>query len=153
MDSIDKKILKILSKDASVSASEISNQINLSIPAVNKRILKMKKDKIIRNFTVITDEKKVEKPIIAFIFFVLQYGDGVEKLLQHIQKDEDILECYAVTGEYDYLIKACAKDVRTLEDKLLELKKKKGVIKSHTMLSLMEHKFSPTILPDEEMPL
>lgn len=91
MDSIDKKILKILSKDASVSASEISNQINLSIPAVNKRILKMKKDKIIRNFTVITDEKKVEKPIIAFIFFVLQYGDGVEKLLQHIQKDEDIL--------------------------------------------------------------
>ena len=153
MDSIDKKILKILSKDASVSASEISNQINLSIPAVNKRILKMKKDKIIRNFTVITDEKKVEKPIIAFIFLVLQYGDGVEKLLQHIQKDEDILECYAVTGEYDYLIKACAKDVRTLEDKLLELKKKKGVIKSHTMLSLMEHKFSPTILPDEEMPL
>lgn len=153
MDSIDKKILKILSKDASVSASEISNEINLSIPAVNKRILKMKKDKIIRNFTVITDEKKVEKPIIAFIFLVLQYGDGVEKLLQHIQKDEDILECYAVTGEYDYLIKVCAKDVKALEDKLLDLKKKKGVIKSHTMLSLMEHKFSPTILPDEEMPL
>ena len=153
MDSIDKKILKILSKDASVSASEISNEINLSIPAVNKRILKMKKDKIIRNFTVITDEKKVEKPIIAFIFLVLQYGDGVEKLLHHIQNDADILECYAITGEYDYLIKVCAKDVKALEDKLLDLKKKKGVIKSHTMLSLMEHKFSPTILPDEEMPL
>lgn len=151
MDLIDKKILKILSNNAGISASEISNEINLSVPAVNKRILKMKKDKIIRKFTVITDEKKVEKPIIAFIFIVMQYSDEVEKLLHHIQKDSDILECYAVTGEYDYLIKVCAKDVRSLEDKLLELKRKKGVIKSHTMLSLMEHKFEPTILPNEEI--
>ena len=73
-----------------------------------------------------------------------------EKLLQYIHQDPDILECSAVTGEYDYLIKVCAKDVQTLEDKLLCLKKQNGVVKSHTMLCLMEHKFEPTVLPDEE---
>ena len=39
-------------------------------------------------------------------------------------------------------------DVKALEDKLLRLKRQKGVVKSHTMLSLMEYKFKPTILPD-----
>ena len=60
----------------------------------------------------------------------------------------DILECYAVTGDYDYIIKICAADMEHLEEKLLRLKGQKGVMKSHTMLSLMEHKFSPTALPD-----
>ena len=45
-------------------------------------------------------------------------------------------------------MKICAKDVESLEDKLLSLKRLKGVIKSYTMLSLMEHKLAPTALPD-----
>lgn len=149
MDIIDKKILGILSKDANTTATQISNAVNLSVPAVNKRILRLQKEGIIRSFTVLTDAKKVDKPLIAFIFIVMQYGDGVQSLLEYVEQDTDILECYAVTGEYDYLIKICAKDVESLENKLLHLKRKKGVIKSHTMLSLMEHKFCPTILSDE----
>ena len=70
--------------------------------------------------------------------------------MDYVGQDPDILECFAVTGEYDYLIKVCAADVEALEDKLLHMKKQKGVIKSHTMLSLMEHKLAPTALPDME---
>ena len=45
------------------------------------------------------------------------------------------------------MLKLCAADVTALEDKLLELKKKRGIAKSHTMLVLQEHKFAPTALP------
>lgn len=148
MDNIDKKILKILSDDANTSATEISKAINLSVPAVNKRISKLKENNIIRSFTIITDGEKVSKPIIAFIMVVAQYNEGIEALTKLIEKDTDVLECYAVTGEYDYILKVCAKDVKTLEDKLLLLKRQKSVLKSYTMLSLMEHKFKPSILPD-----
>ena len=148
MDITDKKILKILSNNANTTSTEISNSVNLSVPAVNKRILRMQKDGIIKFFTVVTEPKKTDKTITAFVFIVIQHGDGIKSLLEYASNEPDVLECYAVTGEYDYMLKICAKDIESLEDKILNIKNKKGVIKSHTMISLMEHKFVPTILPD-----
>lgn len=150
MDATDRKILEILSENANATSTEIGQQVNLSIPAVNKRIQRLQKEKIIRRFTVLTDGKKIGKPIMAYILVVLRYSDGAEAIQEYIHQDPDVLECYAVTGEYDYILKVCARDVEALEEKLLHLKRQKGVVKSHTMLSLQEHKFEPTILPDEE---
>ena len=148
MDIIDKKIIELLSDNANATATEIGNAVNLSIPAFNKRVQKLKNDGVIRSFTVLTDPKKVNKPVVAFVFIVMQYGEGVDTLLRGIENDSDILECYAITGEYDYLIKICAESIEKLEDKLLIIKKCEGVMKSHTMLSLMEHKYKVTVLPD-----
>ena len=150
MDIIDKKILGILSKNANATATEISSLINLSVPAVNKRILRMKKEGFINYFTIVTNPKKLDKTITAFIFLVMQYGDSIKSLLEYADSESDVLECYSVTGEYDYMLKICAKDIESLEDKILYIKNNKGVMKSHTMISLMEHKFVPTILPDME---
>ena len=150
MDITDKKILKILSKNANATATEIGACVNLSVPAVNKRILRMQKDGIISFFTVVTDPKKIGKTITAFVFIVMQYGESIKSLLDYAENDADILECYSITGEYDYMLKICAKDIETLEEKILRIKNKKGVMKSHTMISLMEHKCLPTVLPDME---
>lgn len=150
MDLTDKKILKILSRNANTTATEISTLVNLSVPAVNKRILRLQKDGIIDNFTIITNHKNLNKTITAFVFIVMQYGDSIKTLLEYANNEQDVLECYSITGEYDYMLKICAKDIESLENKILCIKKHKGVLKSHTMISLMEHKFSPTILPDME---
>lgn len=150
MDAIDRKILGLLRQRANITAAEIGTAVNLSIPAVNKRILKLRESGVIRSFTILTDQKKVGKPIVAYILLTLRYGSAVENLLSCIREDPDILECYAVTGDYDYIIKICAADMEHLEEKLLHLKGQQGVMKSHTMLSLMEHKFAPAALPDEE---
>lgn len=147
MDAIDSKILEILSKNARATAAEIGGEVNLSVPAINKRIRRMQSEGAIRRFTVVADGKKVGKPIVAFVLVVVQGDAAVKALLEYVAEDADVLECSAVTGEYDYLIKVCAADVEALEEKLLRMKKQKGVLKSHTMLSLMEHKFSPTVLP------
>lgn len=148
MDITDKKILKILSEDAGITATEISNLVNLSVPAVNKRIFRMQKEGIIDSFTIVTSPKKLNKAITAFVFIVMQYGEGIKSLLEYAKNEPDVLEFYSVTGEYDYMFKICAKDIESLEDKILEIKRKKGVLKSHTMISLMEHKCRATILPD-----
>ena len=150
MDSTDKKILEILSKDANSTATDISCAVNLSVPAVNKRIAKLQNDGTVKNFTIITDGDKVDKPIIAFISIVMQYGDGVANFLKYVNEEPDILECYAVTGEYDYIIKICARNIKSLEKKLLFMKKQKGVVRSYTAFALEEHKFTATILPDRE---
>jgi len=148
MDEIDCKILHILSENADATATEMMAQVNLSIPAINKRISKLRRSGVIRQFSIIVDPEKVGKPIQAFILVVLQQPSGAAKLTEYIRSDPDILECYAVTGEYDYIIKVCAQNVEHLEEKLNLLKQQKGVAKSYTMLSLMEHKFRACILPD-----
>ena len=149
MDITDKKILKILSENSNSTATEIGNIVNLSVPAVNKRILRMQKEGIIDFFTIVTNPQKINKTITAFVFIVMQYGDSIKSLLKYADADPDVLECYSITGEYDYMLKICAKNIESLEDKILCLKRHKGVMKSHTMISLMEHKCIPTVLPDD----
>lgn len=147
MDSIDAKILKLLSGNADMTATDIGENVNLSVPAVNKRIQKLKKDGMIRRYTVLTNGKNVGKPIMAFVLLVVQAGRQGEPFLDYVKNDDDILECFSVTGEYDYLIKVCAADMESLKNKLSQIKLHNGVVKSHTMISLLEQKFSPTVLP------
>ena len=148
MDITDKKILGILAKDANTTSTEIGTLVNLSVPAVNKRIHRMQKEGIIKHFSIVTDPKKLDKTITAFVFIVMQHGNNIKSLIEYAEKENDVLECYSITGEYDYMLKICAKDIESLEDKILHIKNNKGVMKSHTMISLIEHKCSPTVLPD-----
>jgi len=150
MDATDKKILQLLAENAYATTTQIGSIVNLSVPAVNKRIAKLRENGTIRSVTVLTDPKKVGKPILAYVLLVIQYGTSVDKILDYVNQDPDILECQAVTGEYDYIIKICAASVEEFEEKLLHLKKQKGVLKSHTMLCLQEHKCKPTVLPAQE---
>lgn len=150
MDAVDKKILQLLAANAYTTRTTIGAAVGLSVPAVNKRIAKLREKGIIKNFTVLTDPVAVEKPIIAYVLLVIQYGASVDKILNYVNQDPDILECQAVTGEYDYIVKICAASVEAFEAKLLHLKKQQGVLKSHTMLCLQEHKCKPAVLPDQE---
>lgn len=147
MDKTDEKLLELLAKDSDISASALVSQLNLSIPAINKRIAKLKATGVIRRATILTDAKSVGKPVMAYVLVVMERFSDAQALFDYVHGDPDILECYAVTGEYDFILKICAADVAALEDKLLELKHSRGITKSHTMLALQEHKFTPAALP------
>ena len=148
MDKTDKRIIEMLARGADVTSTEISEELHFSIPTVNKRIRDLKKDGIIKNYTVITDNKLIGKPIVAFILIVLKSVEHTESFFEYVEGDKDILECYAVTGEYDCIIKVCATSLEELDRKLAILKTQSGVMKSYTMLSLTTHKYQPTVLPD-----
>ena len=147
MDEIDLKIIELLSKNADVTTTAIKKEINLSVPAINKRIQNLKESGVIKRFTILTDGKKVGKPIIAYVFIILASSSYTDGLLDYVKGDEDILECSAITGEYDCLLKVCAESIEKLDEKLTYLKTHKGIVKTNTMLSLTNHKYSPTIFP------
>ncbi len=150
MDKTDIKILEILSKNADITATKLAKQVHFSVPSVNKRITALKKSGVIKNTTIITDSKKVGKPLTAFVLIVLKSIEHTKPFLEYADNDPDILECFAITGEYDCMIKVCAASVEALDKKLALLKTHNGVMKSYTMLSLTTHKYSPAILPDIE---
>lgn len=148
MDKLDSILVRSLVKDADIAASELAPLVNLSIPAINKRISRLKSTGVIRNTTVLTDGKQIGKPITAFVLVVLKQFANAEDIIRYAESDEDVLECYAVTGEYDYMLKICASDIESFEDKLLTMKRFRGIAKSHTMLALMENKLAPSPMPD-----
>ena len=150
MDNIDSKIISELSKHADMTATELSKKLNFSVPAVNKRIRAMKKEGIIQKFTILTDNKKIGKPIMAFILIILKSIEHTEAFFEYVSSDPDVLECHAITGEYDCMLKVCATSVEALDQKLQMLKTHNGVMKSYTMLSLTTHKYAPTVLADEQ---
>ena len=148
MGEIDIRIIRILSENANVTATEISEKINLSIPAVNKRIAKLVNSGVISRFMVIIDPYMVGKPMLAFIFIILESLSHFDELMECIDADPDFLECYATTGEFDYIVKARSKDTLDLEKKLLKLKGVDGVVRTNTTISLFTHKYLPSVLPD-----
>ena len=67
MDAIDKKILHMLAANAYATRTAIGEAVGLSVPAVNKRIAKLRERGVIKNFTILTDPVAAEKPIIAYV--------------------------------------------------------------------------------------
>ena len=148
LDEIDVRILNVLAGNADITSTELAAQVSLSIPAVNKRVAKLHASGVIRRTTILTDAKAVGKPVTAYVLVIMERFSGSDRLLESAAADPDILECYAITGEYDYILKICASDIDELEKKILTLKSR-GVAKSNTMFTLREHKFSPIVLPEE----
>ena len=140
MDSIDAQLLRILAEDARCSATDISKKVNLSIPAVNKRISRLRENGIIERFTIQLNPQKINSSVQAFVMLVVDQYSRVNELLEFVNAKENIVDCYAITGEYDYQLRLYARDITELESILLELKGKKCVSKSHTIFVLMEHK-------------
>lgn len=149
MDKIDAKLMRLLAEDADVTTSSLVSKLNLSVPAINKRIARLKANGIVKKTTILTDARKIGKDVMAFVMIVLENFNCSDGFLKFAEEDPDILECYAIAGEYDYIIKICATDIDALEDKLLKMKKN-GIAKSSTMFALREYKFEPAMLPAEK---
>ena len=76
MDNIDYKILRILQKNARETASNISKSIHLSVSAVIERIRKMEDTGVIKNYTIIVDDKLTGNHMTALMEVSLDSGNG-----------------------------------------------------------------------------
>lgn len=146
MDHIDIELLHLLVDDADVTSTHLATKLNLSIPAINKRVAKLKRIGVIKKTTILTDPVKIGKPLTVYIFLGMEARAKTSELLSLLLADSDVLECNAVTGEYDYIVKVCTADIAALERKLAHMKER-GVCKSNTLVCLQELKLSPAPLP------
>ncbi|MEG1548512.1 MAG: Lrp/AsnC family transcriptional regulator [Clostridia bacterium] len=148
LDDIDSKIIELLSENANMTATEISGKVGLSVPAANKRINKLLDCGIIEKYTIILDADKIGKPMMAFISVILDRLSYMDGLMKYVKSERDVLECFAVAGDYDYIIKIRAKNMLDLENKIIRIKEIKGVAKTNTTIVLYTYKNISSVLPD-----
>ena len=113
MDAIDKKLLGLLQEDTKKTTKELSMVLNLSVPAVYERIKKLEREGVISKYVAILDRNKVEKAFVVFchIKLIQHTKDFVTTFESEVVKLNEVLECFHVSGDYDYILKVHVKDM------------------------------------------
>ena len=147
MDSIDIQILKLLQENARTTASEIASRVNLSVPAISERLKKLDSSGIIQKYTIILCARKMKKNLFANMFISLKHPNYIEGFVKLVQKENEIIECSYLAGDYDYLIKIITEDMESLEKILNRIKTVPGVQKTKIIVTLSTIKNTYSITP------
>ncbi|AFA49193.1 Lrp/AsnC family transcriptional regulator [Acetobacterium woodii] len=151
MDSIDIEILKLLQQNARVTASQIANEVSLSVPAISERLKKLDSTGIIQKYTIILSAQKMKKNLVAYMFVSLKHPNYIEGFVALVEKENEIIECSYLAGDFDYLIKIITEDTQSLEVVLNRIKTVPGVQKTKTIVTLSTVKNTYSIPPYEGM--
>ncbi|MFH1445602.1 MAG: Lrp/AsnC family transcriptional regulator [Nanoarchaeota archaeon] len=121
MDEKDAKILSILKNNARTSTREISKKTMLPITTVHNRIKRMRKNGLIKKYTIVPDYNKLGMGILAYIFLHINYRlmhrDSVESELRKLIEPHGIIEDISfVTGIMDIVLKVRTDNLSTLSN-------------------------------------
>ena len=113
MDVIDKKLLYLLQTDTKKTTKELSLKLNLSVTAVYERIKKMEREGIVDKYVALLNRNKINKGFVVFCHLkLLQHTkEFINQFEKEVVKLNEVLECFHVSGDYDYILKICVKDM------------------------------------------
>lgn len=151
IDDIDRKIIAALQADGKITVSELAEKAGLSASPCARRVRLLEQAGVIKGYAAIIDQKKVGLPISAFASIKLerQREDDLERFSKAVARWPEVVDCYLMTGQRDYLMRIVASDLEAYEkflnDKLTRLD---GVASIETSFALKQVKRSE-ILPIE----
>ncbi len=140
MDEKDKLILSLLQKDGRMTASEMAEKVDLSVPAVTERIRKLTEGSVLKEFRAVVDAKKVGYDVTAYILLDMSSSNSYGDMVQYAQDNDEVLECHSITGEGSHILKVRTHDTSSLESLLRNIQSWPGVIRTHTMIVMSTFK-------------
>jgi Lrp/AsnC family leucine-responsive transcriptional regulator len=127
IDDIDRKILRALQADAKITVGELAEKVGLSPSPCARRVRLLEKAGVVKGYTAIVDQRKVGLPISAFASIKLerQREEDLDRFADAVSHWPEVVDCYLMTGQRDYLMRIVAADLeayeRFLKDKLTRL--------------------------------
>ncbi|MFI0842837.1 Lrp/AsnC family transcriptional regulator [Mesorhizobium sp. IMUNJ 23232] len=127
LDEIDRKIIAAIQVDGKITAQELADRVGLSASPCARRVRLMEQDGIIKGYTAVIDQKKAGLPISAFASIKLerQREEDLDRFSQAVTRWPEVLDCYLMTGQRDYLLRIVVRDLDAyeefLKDKLTRL--------------------------------
>jgi DNA-binding Lrp family transcriptional regulator len=113
LDRLDKEILMLLQKDSSLKTKEIAVKIGLSVTPTYDRIKRLEKNGIIEKYVAIVNPQSINKSVTVICHISLQKHE--KSLLTKFEKDilevDEIVECFHIAGNYDYILKVIVPDL------------------------------------------
>ena len=151
LDSLDKKILKLIAEDARIPVWEVARSCNVSGAAIHQRIQKLNSLGVLKGSKFIIDPEKIGYETCAYMGLNLKNPEKFDEVVDELKKVPEVVECHYTTGDYDMFIKIYATNnhhlLNIIHDRLQPL----GLSRSETIISF-NSAFSRQ-LPIIDMPL
>ncbi len=122
LDKIDLKILKILQENSKITNLDLSKKIGLSPAPTLERVKKLEQSGIVESYHAMVNPQSIGLNVKTFVQVSLawQKENALNNFLEKIKEIEEIVECYIITGEADFLMKIICKDIPTYEQLLFK---------------------------------
>ncbi|MGB1801970.1 MAG: Lrp/AsnC family transcriptional regulator [Candidatus Thalassarchaeaceae archaeon] len=146
LDDTDRSIIEVLERDARTSLRRIAEEVDVSLGTVSNRVKKLEETGVIKDYRVILDSEKVGWNLNVVIGLRIQKGRLIE-IQEKIARDNRVYGVYDVTGEFDSMVIARARDRSDLDDLSKNVLSMDGVVRSVTHLVLNTVKEGPTSFP------
>lgn len=144
LDEKDVQILRLLQADGRITNAELAKKVNLSPPSALQRVRALEKAGLIKGYVTLLDPDRLGLKITALVMISLSLHQErpIETFRKAIQDIPEILECYHVSGEFDFLLKIQVRDMRAYEALIREkITRIKGLqqIKTSFVLATPKH--------------
>src|SRR3954454_12927139 len=113
LDEKDMAILRLLQHNARITVKEISDKVHLSTTPVHERIKRMEDAGVIKQYATLVDYVKVKKGLMVICYVSLRQHNknAGTKFIKMIQEMNQVIECYNISGEFDFMLKVVAEDM------------------------------------------
>lgn len=117
-DATDKKLLQLLQTDSKRTTKELALKLNLSATAVYERIKKLEREGIIDKYVVLLKRDKIGKGFVVFchIKLIQHTKEYLTRFEDEVTKLDEVLECFHVSGDYDYILKVCVENMEAYRE-------------------------------------
>ena len=117
-DQKDMAILRLLQQNARITVKEISDQVHLSTTPVHERIKRMEENGVIKQYATLVDHAKVKKGLMVICYVSLKQHNknAGSKFIKAIQEMQEVIECYNISGEFDFMLKVVAENMDAYYD-------------------------------------
>ncbi|MDO9038328.1 MAG: Lrp/AsnC family transcriptional regulator [Lutibacter sp.] len=117
LDLTDKKILNLLQQNSKANIKEIALKIGLTQTPTYERIKRLEKEGVIKNYIAVLDKEKVGYTIEVFcqVTLLVHSKEMITRFENAVNKIDEVMECFHVAGNYDYLLKIIVKDMNSYQ--------------------------------------
>jgi DNA-binding Lrp family transcriptional regulator len=148
IDAIDVTILKLLVEDGRRTYGDIGRQVNLSPPAVKRRVDRLRAKGILRGFTAVIDHSALGAATEALVELFYAPGTLLDEVTRRLEKHPEVVEAWSVTGEADAIARVRTQDNADLERLIMELQRD-GLVERTRSQIVMSQLLGP---PETELP-
>lgn len=145
LDETDLMLLKILADDSSFTIKELAAKVNLTPSPVFERVKRMEKEGYIKKYIALIDAEKLNFGLIVFCNIKLKQHDKSigNQFVSDILQIDEVVECYNISGDYDFLLKVYARDMKHYQDFVFnKLGSVKSIGSTHSTFVMSENKNS-----------
>lgn len=114
LDATDMLILRELQNDGHLTIKELAGRVHLSVSPVYERVRRLEREGYIRGYVAVLNAEKLDCGFQVFCYLKMKQHshENATQIMERVQQVPEIVECYNVSGDYDFLLKIYVKNMK-----------------------------------------